>query len=81
MFLSSGSNKQVSSEKPSVYMTRLQEQHGPAAFDGILNSNLIPSLEDSGLLLDDVEYFLSVRLDLILNKINELVGASDPRRT
>ncbi len=81
MFLSSSPNKQISLERPSVYMARLREQHGAAAFDAILSSNLIPPLEDSGLLLDDIEYFLSVRLDLILAKINEQIGAADSRRT
>ena len=75
MLLPSGPNKQISSEKPSVYMARLKAQHGPAAFDEILASSLIPPLEDSGLLLDDLEYFLAVRLELIVRKINELAGA------
>jgi hypothetical protein len=78
MLLPSGSNKQISSERPSVYMARLKEQHGPAALDGILASNLIPPLEDSGLLLDDFEYFLAVRLELIVKRINEFTrGAAE----
>ena len=39
-----------------------------------LASNLIPPLEDSGLLIDEFEYFLAVRLELIVSKINELAG-------
>jgi hypothetical protein len=74
MLLPSGSNKQFSLERPSVYMARLRETHGPAAFDQILASNLIPPLEESGLLEDEFEYFLAVRLELILKKINELAG-------
>ena len=64
-------------------MARLREQHG-AGFDEILASNLIPPLEDSGLLLDDFEYFLAVRLDMILSRINGLAvppGAGDPATT
>jgi hypothetical protein len=76
MLLPSGSNKQFSSERPSVYMARLSAQHGPEVFDQILASNLIPPLADSGLLEDEFEYFLAVRLDLILKKINELAGAA-----
>ena len=57
-------------------MARLRTQHGPAAFDQILASNLVPPLVDSGLLEDEFEYFLDVRLDLILKKINELAGAA-----
>ncbi len=52
-------------------MARLRAQHGPAAFDQILASNLIPPLADSGLLEDESEYFLTVRLGLIIKKINE----------
>ena len=76
MLLPSSTNKQISSERPSVYMSRLRDQHGAAAFDQILASNLIPRLEDSGLLLDDFEYFLAVRLDFIVRKINELATAA-----
>ena len=43
-------------------------------FRSILASNLIPPLEESGLLEDEFEYFLAVRLELILKKINELAG-------
>lgn len=50
-------------------MARLKEQYGAAAFDEILASNLIPPLEDSGLLIDEFEYFLEVRLGLIVSKI------------
>jgi hypothetical protein len=57
-------------------MARLREEHGPIVFDQILASKFIPPLEDSGLLLDDFDYFLAIRLDLIVNKINELAGAS-----
>jgi hypothetical protein len=74
MLLPSGPNKQISSEKPSVYMARLKEQHGLAALDEILATNLIPPLEDSGLLLDDFDYFLAFRLELIMDKINELAS-------
>jgi hypothetical protein len=74
MLLPSGSNKEFSSEKPSVYMARLREQHGAVAFDQILASNLIPPLADSGLLEDEFEYFLDARLELILKKINDLAG-------
>lgn len=74
MLLPSGANKQFSSERPSVYMARLREKHGPAAFDQILDSNLIPPLEDSGLLEDEFEYFLAMRLELIVKRINELTG-------
>ena len=76
MLLPSAPNKQISSERPSVYMARLREEHGPEVFDQILASNLIPPLEDSGLLLDDFDYFLAIRLDLIVNRINDLAGAS-----
>jgi len=76
MLLPSGPNKQFSSERPSVYMARLRAQHDPADFDQILASNLIPPLDDSGLLLDDFEYFLAARLDLIVKKINELAGSA-----
>ncbi len=76
MFLPSSPNKQISSEKPSLYMSRLREQHGREMFDKILNTNLIPPLEDSGLLLDDFEYFLAVRSELIVKKINELATTS-----
>jgi hypothetical protein len=73
MLLPSGPNKQIGSEKPSVYMTRLKEQHG-ISFDAILAANLTPPLDDSGLLIDDFEYFLTVRLETIVRKINELAG-------
>ncbi len=72
MLLPSGANKQISLEKPSSYMTKLRDRHGADQFDEILATNLIPPLEDSGLLIDDFEYFLSVRLEMIVNKINEL---------
>lgn len=72
MVLPSGPNKQISSERPSVYMGRLREQHGAARLDEILASNLIPPLEESGLLLDEFEYFLAIRLELIVRTINEL---------
>jgi len=72
MLLPSGPNKQLSSERPSVYMARLRDTHGRDRFDDILASNLIPPLEDSGLLLDDFEYFLAARLEMIVGKINEL---------
>jgi len=75
MLLPSGPNKQISSEKPSVYMSRIKQQHGPA-FDKILASNLIPPLEDSGLLIDDFEYFLAVRLEMIVDKIGYLAGTT-----
>jgi hypothetical protein len=52
-------------------MERLKGQHGEE-FDRILNSNLIPPLDDSGLLLDDFEYFLAVRLDHVINRVREL---------
>ena len=38
MLLPSAPNKQISSERPSVYMARLKEQYGAAAFDEILAS-------------------------------------------
>lgn len=72
MLLPSGPNKQVSSEKPSVYMARLRDGHDN--FDEILATNLIPPLEDSGLLLDDFDYFLELRLVFIVRKINELAA-------
>lgn len=76
MFMQSGTNKQISSEKPSVYMARLKEQYGIDAFDKILATNLIPPLEDSGLLLDDFDYFLAARRELIVKKINEFSGVA-----
>jgi len=77
MILPSGPNKQISSEKPSVYMAPLRQQHG-AEFDKILLSNLIPPLEDSGLLLDDFDYFLAMRLELLVSRIDQLTaGASE----
>lgn len=78
MLLPSAPNKQISAERPSVYMARLREQHGKAAFDAILASNLIPPLEDSGLLEDEFEYFLDLRLDVIVNKIRELAPVQGP---
>lgn len=76
MILPSGSNKLISSEKPSVYMARLKERHGEE-FDKILNSNLIPPLEDSGLLLDDFDYFLSVRREVVVNCIQKFVEGAE----
>jgi hypothetical protein len=74
MLLPSAANKQVSSEKPSLYMSKLKDRHGATHFDEILASNLIPPLDDSGLLLDDFEYFLAIRLELIVKRINELAA-------
>jgi hypothetical protein len=59
-------------------MARLREQHG-AEFDEILSSNLIPPLEDSGLLLDDFEYFLAARLELLVSRINQLADEARPK--
>lgn len=71
MLLPSAPNKEISAERPSVYMARLRDRHG-AAFDKILASNLVPPLSESGLLEDEYEYFLAVRLEMIVKKINEL---------
>ena len=76
MILPSGPNKAIASEKPSIYMNRLKERHG-LTFDSILSSNLIPPLEDSGLLLDDFEYFLAMRLEVVLDRIRQLVEGID----
>jgi len=78
MFLPSAPNKLVGAEKPSVYMTRLAAQHGSKEFDRILASNLVPPLDDSGLLLDDFEYFLEARLEMIVTRINDLAVTAGP---
>jgi hypothetical protein len=78
MLLPSGPNKQVAAERPSVYMVRLRDQHGAAEFDEILATNLIPPLNDSGLLEDEFEYFLAVRRDLIVATINKLAPVTHP---
>ena len=77
MILPSGPNKQISSKKPTLYVARLRQEHG-VEFDKILNSNLIAPLEDSGLLIDDFDYFLAGRLELVVGRINQLAeGASE----
>jgi hypothetical protein len=72
VLLPSGPNKEISSERPSVYMSKLRDKHGEAEFDRILATNLMPPLRESGLLEDEYEYFLHVRLERIVSRINEL---------
>jgi hypothetical protein len=75
MLLPSMPNKDISKEAPSIYMKRLRDIHGADRFDEILATNLIPPLEYSGLLTDDLKWFLDVRTELIVEKVNELARA------
>ena len=76
MILPSGANKQISSEKPSTYMEYLRKQHA-TSFDELLASNLIPPLEDSGLLLDEFEYFRAMRIEFLAARIRQLTEADE----
>lgn len=80
MILPSMPNKDISKEPPSEYMARLRDIHGAARFDEILASNLIPALEYSGLLTNDLGWFLDVRTEMIVEKVNELARAPKPVR-
>jgi hypothetical protein len=75
MILPSMPNKDISKDAPSVYMRRLRDIHGAARFDEILATNLLPPLEDSGLLIDELAFFLEMRTELIVAKVNDLARA------
>jgi hypothetical protein len=73
MLLSSASNKLISARKPSAYMSEFRAKN-PEQFSAILASNLVPSLEESGLLNDDYEKFLQTRAAHIAALLNERVA-------
>jgi len=73
MLLSSVSNKSISAHKPSAYMTELRAKNFEH-FESILASNLLPPLEESGLLNDDYERFLQVRAAYVAELLNKRVS-------
>lgn len=70
--LSSNENKIIGSKPPSNYFQKIKMSLG-TKYDDVLESNLIPMGDYSGIKEDDYDFFLESRAEIILDEINKLI--------
>jgi len=75
-FIPAELNKRLSDASPSEYFSDLKDGD---CFNEIMKSHFIPYEEESGIWTDDYELFLQQRAEMIMNKIEALVGESKIR--
>ena len=74
MFLPANVNRQSEfSDPPGDYLSDINNPH----IDAAMESHLIPSIEESGLLENDYNKFLDYRARQILNRMEEVTGEED----
>lgn len=72
-FLPAELNKEISSQKPSMYFSELRDKN--PEFERIMESHLIPVGSDSGIWTDDYDEFLRQRARLIKGEIESTITA------
>ncbi len=70
-FAPSDLNREISSEAPSNYMSRYQEEN--PSFDNDIETHLIPIGKASGIWANDYEKFLEQRASLLVERLNQLL--------
>ncbi|MBK9528108.1 MAG: hypothetical protein IPO41_07260 [Acidobacteria bacterium] len=69
-------NQMISNRAPSDYLKQIKDTDG-FPFDAVLASHLLPTGEDSPLLADDFDSFLSWRQDRLWQQIKRVTGISE----
>lgn len=67
-------NRRLSRRAPSDYFGEIRRKHGTAATDELWRSHLLPTGDDSPLLADNFEEYLTLRESAILNLIARRTG-------
>lgn len=67
----------ISNRAPSQYMKEIQLALGPAKFDELLRSHLLPVGPDSPFWQDDFEAFLEARQEALWREIKSATGVTE----